>query len=116
MAKQWNDLVAPLRANPEHRANLEEARQEARRHLVAIQLAEVRKAQGIGQQELAERLNLSQGTVSAMENSADPKLSTLIRYADALGASLSVVMTPEGKEPIPITGWDSSVNNTMRAS
>ncbi len=115
MAKQWNDLVAPLRANPEHRANIDGGVQEVRRHLVALQLAEVRKAQGIGQQELAERLNISQGTVSSMENSADPKLSTLIRYADALGASLSVVMTPEGKDPISIADWDSSINTTVRS-
>jgi len=114
MGKTRGDLVAPLRANPQHRAYIDGGAQEARRHLVAIRLAEVRRAQGIDQQELAIRLNISQGTVSSMENSADPKLSTLIRYANALGASLSVVMTPEGKDPISIADWDSSVNTSVQ--
>lgn len=104
MAKPWKDLVAPLKADPQRWAKIQQNVDEMEREIVASRLAEIRKAQGIGQQELAERLNISQSTVSNLEHSADPKLSTLVRYAAALDATISVVITPEGKEPVRITG------------
>jgi|GEM_PF-1827116 len=47
----------------------------------------LRKAQNITQQDVADRLGISQATVAAFEHPGnDPKLSTIRRYAHAVGA------------------------------
>lgn len=55
-------------------------------------LAELRKATGITQQELADRIGVSQRQISKLErgNIESAKLSTLQRYVTALGGRLEV--------------------------
>lgn len=58
-----------------------------------IGLAGLRKALGLTQVELAERLGISQASVSQLESEArdgDPQLSSLERYAKALGGVVTV--------------------------
>jgi len=50
-------------------------------------LVELRKEQNLSQQDLADRLGISQATVAAFErHDNDPKLSTIRRYAHAVEA------------------------------
>lgn len=42
------------------------------------------------QAELARRLGVSQAAISKLENSGDPKISTLVAYVEALGGRLRV--------------------------
>ena len=50
-----------------------------------IDLATIRRAAGVTQVQLAERLGITQGQVSRTERQADVLLSTLVAYLRALG-------------------------------
>lgn len=67
--------------------------------VTAIRLAELRKQQHITQKEIAKKMNVSQASISQLENQGDVQLSTLLRYVHALGGSLAVkVQLPDGSE------------------
>lgn len=56
-------------------------------YLLLKELIRLRKELGLSQADIAERMRVSQPTVSAFEQlESDPKLSTIRRYAKALGA------------------------------
>jgi transcriptional regulator with XRE-family HTH domain len=55
-----------------------------------LPLAGIRKAAGKTQLEVAEAAEMPQGDVSRLENQDDMRLSTLRRYAKALGARLDI--------------------------
>ncbi|MGZ6977103.1 MAG: helix-turn-helix domain-containing protein [Acidimicrobiia bacterium] len=61
----------------------------ARRHALADALVEKRGALGLSQTEVAARMGTSQSAVARLESGdADIRLSTLERYAAALGHQL----------------------------
>jgi transcriptional regulator with XRE-family HTH domain len=62
-----------------------------------IDLAEIRRAAGRTQVELANALNTSQGQISRIERQSDLLLSTLRAYLTALGVDASLVVTVGGK-------------------
>jgi transcriptional regulator with XRE-family HTH domain len=63
---------------------------------VMEQLIRRRRELGMKQSEVAELMHTGQPTVSTLEKSRNPKLSTLMRYARAVGATVSVeVVLPE---------------------
>ena len=78
-------------------ADLETARARVRgrvtsaRKRVELSLAGIRKASGRTQVEVAKNAAMTQGEVARLEAAEDMKLSTLKRYADALGTRLDVV-------------------------
>lgn len=54
------------------------------------ELVKLRKERGLTQQQVAEALGISQPAVAGFErHDADPKLSTIRRYAHAIGASVT---------------------------
>lgn len=54
-------------------------------------LLELRKRKGMTQQDIADTIGVTRTAVTAFERyDADPKLSTLIRYAMAVGARLNI--------------------------
>lgn len=57
-------------------------------------LVESRKGAGLNQTQLAQRMGTSQSAVSALENGADARLSTLIKYAQASGCEIHISVTP----------------------
>lgn len=64
-------------------------------HLVAEdsavipKLVAIRKAKGMSQTDVARELGLAQSTVAQFESNAhDPRLSTIRRYAHAVGAKI----------------------------
>lgn len=81
-------------STPSGRLALELAREH--RKLLA-DLTQLRRDSGVSQEELATRLGVSQATVSEFERVGnDPKLSTVRRYAHALGAMIIHQMSPSG--------------------
>lgn len=59
------------------------------RRELARQLAGHRREAGLTQTEIAERMGTSQGQVARFESGADTRLSTVARYAAALGATVT---------------------------
>src|SRR4051794_20604269 len=55
-----------------------------------LRLAEIRRSEGVSQVELARSLGVSQGNLSELENRSDLLLSTLRRFAAALGGDLEI--------------------------
>jgi transcriptional regulator with XRE-family HTH domain len=62
-----------------------------------IDLAEIRRAAGCTQVELATALGTSQGQISRVERQSDLLVSTLIAYLTALGVEASLVVLVGGK-------------------
>ncbi|MBB5787858.1 helix-turn-helix domain-containing protein [Jiangella mangrovi] len=80
-------------------AALAEARAQLDTDVAAYQLAEIRKAQGRTQTEVAADMGVSQKRVSAIESAdlAKTEVDTIARYVEALGGRVRVVADfPEG--------------------
>ena len=94
MAKNWREIRAEAVAKEliddkqaaEHRSRLEGA-------VRAHRLAEVRKAQGVSQKDIADAMGISQPRISKIERGdiANSELRTLRSYIEALGGRLRVV-------------------------
>lgn len=59
------------------------------RRELARQLADRRREAGLTQSELAKRMRTSQGQVTRFESGADTRLSTVARYAAAVGMKVA---------------------------
>jgi len=58
---------------------------------IGVALRQAREAAGLTQEEVARRLNTTKSAISRIENHADDvRLSTLRRYAEAVGANLQI--------------------------
>ena len=58
---------------------------------IGVLLRQAREAAGLTQEEVARRLRTKKSAISRIENHADDvRLSTLRRYADAVGATLQI--------------------------
>ncbi|TDR94429.1 XRE family transcriptional regulator [Enterovirga rhinocerotis] len=81
---------AELRArmSPEAQA---EAEVEARRLGEEMDLAEVRRALKLSQEELGQTLQINQGSVAKIEKRTDMYVSTLRRFIEAMGGELEIV-------------------------
>lgn len=97
MAKNFKDLAAPLYEDTDSATKIGEYKQAVEAELVAHQLGELRRQLGVDQVELAERLGMTQGGISKLERSADPKLSTLRKLTEALGGTLRVEVDVDGR-------------------
>ncbi|WP_407941512.1 helix-turn-helix domain-containing protein [Nocardioides okcheonensis] len=66
-------------------------------------LREIRESKGMSQQDVADRMQVSQSAVAKIESGErDPRLSTIRRYAMAVGA---VVLhdAKDDEKPVPMT-------------
>ena len=88
MASKWNNLKRKM--SPQAQARVD-ARVKAT--LQTMPLAEIRKAIGMTQADLAGKLDVAQGSVSKIENAADMYLTTLRKYVEALGGELHLTAT-----------------------
>ena len=88
----WSDVRAK-RPVDEHAVAEHAARMEAAER--AYRLREIREEQGVTQKELAERMSLTQPTISALESGDLDRsgLATLRSYVEALGGNIEVVAT-----------------------
>lgn len=91
--RKWDEIRAQRDAEP----GIEERRRQARDELLGeiaayeAGLAELRRARGLTQIQLAEQLGTSQGEISKIEHRNDLYLSTLNRYLEAMGGELRLV-------------------------
>ena len=69
------------------------------RRELARQLAERRRDAGLTQAELAARMGTSQGQITRFESGADTRLSTVARYAAAVGIKLRWSIQPLDHTP-----------------
>ena len=83
-------------ADPTIRARVDAAVQ---RRELARRLAARRRKAGITQAEVARRMGTSQGQVTRLESGADTRLSTVSRYAAAVGLRVGWTLTPVGNAP-----------------
>jgi transcriptional regulator with XRE-family HTH domain len=69
---------------------------------VGVMLLAARQQAGLTQAEVARRLGTHKSAISRMENhSEDIRLSTLQRYAQAVGCFLNLELRPESEATIP---------------
>lgn len=64
---------------------------EAQRLREEMDLAEVRRALKLSQEELAQTLQVGQAAVAKLEKRADMYVSTLRRFIEAMGGELDIV-------------------------
>ncbi len=102
--KRWSDV----RAKAVREGRLDERKvQEHKARMIgdvrAHKLAELRNEYGLLQEEMAQRLNISQSRVSRIERGEvdQSQVSTLRAYAHALGGELEIVVRL-GDKRIPI--------------
>ena len=81
---------AELRArlSPEARAKAEA---EAQLLGAEMDLAEVRRALKLSQEEIGQTLQIQQGSVAKIEKRADMYVSTLRRFIEAMGGELEII-------------------------
>jgi predicted XRE-type DNA-binding protein len=101
MAKSWRDTRRDAfddgrvdeRRVAEHRDRLEG-------ELVAHRLAEIRKAHGLSQQDVARAMGVTQSRVSRIESGdiTSAELSTIASYVRALGGDVRVIAAIGGHE------------------
>jgi len=80
---------------PERRARSDARVKEIQGEML---LAELRKHSGLTQQELADKLGISQPSLSQMESQDDMQISTLSRLVDSVGGKLELIVhLPDGE-------------------
>lgn len=104
---RWLDRVM---ADPDTRGRVEAIEEEMEQveRVYRMNLAAIRNAAHLTQTEVAERMGIGQGAVSAVERRDDLLLSTLANYLQATGATdpRLVVTTSDGHDveyPLPGT-------------
>ncbi|HEX6370308.1 MAG TPA: helix-turn-helix transcriptional regulator [Longimicrobium sp.] len=69
---------------------------------IGVMLLSARQRAGLTQAEVARRLGTHKSAISRMENHADNiRLSTLQRYAEAVGCFLNLELRPESEATVP---------------
>ena len=90
-----------LLSDPRRAERVAEIRADGREmdRVHALNLAMIRKAAELTQEDVAERLGARQGDISKIENRRDLLLSTLLSYLTATGAEdARIVVTVHGKQ------------------
>lgn len=82
-SRSFGLLAAQVDNDPVRRARVEEHK--------AAMLAEVRRQLDITQVQLAEKMAISQRSVSHVEHEPNPRLATLNGYVNALGGRLELL-------------------------
>lgn len=94
--KPFSDFLKKLPAA--RRARIEES---AKGKVAAIRLQQAREELGVTQEELAERMHMTQPALSRFERRPNITMSVLRRYVEALGGTLEVnmVLPTSSKKP-----------------
>ncbi len=87
-----DEIMAERTAKNPRFPELAEAAYQRRK--LARELAEKRESLGASQTAVAALMQTSASVVSKLENGADTKLSTLQKYASAMGFELSITVKP----------------------
>jgi hypothetical protein len=84
---KWGEIRDRLRADPERRARIEEMERSIGEE---VRLADLRRARGFTQRQLAAAMGTPQPGVARLEKQADVYLSTLRSYVEAMGGRLEL--------------------------
>jgi transcriptional regulator with XRE-family HTH domain len=97
---ELEQYLEEARQDPAFRAAYEDAEE---RHSILDRLVRLRRAMGLSQTIVAQRMGVRQPTISGFETEdSDPHLSTLQRYARAVHAKVRVVvMVPSECDWVP---------------
>ena len=96
------ELKDAINALPADRRTKIETRAKA---LIAeeMTLRDLRRAQDLTQERMAELLGVGQDNISRIENRADMLLSTLRSYIAAMGGSLDLIVRFPNRPDVPLT-------------
>ena len=97
MPVKFKDMMRELFTARERAAIRRTAAGIAKRHMA---LRELRQARNRTQVSMAKRLGVKQVSISRLESRADPRLSTLTRYIDAMGGQLHLIVEFPEHEPV----------------
>ena len=97
MPVKFKDMMRELFTAKERAAIRRTAAGIAKRHMA---LRELRQARNRTQVSMAKRLGVKQVSISRLESRADPRLSTLTRYIDAMGGQLHLIVEFPEHEPV----------------
>lgn len=86
MARNFKELEAKM--SPE---SLARARARTKEMMAEMLLAEIRKSVGLTQEDVAAALDITQPSLSKLENQDDMQISTLRRLIEALGGRLEII-------------------------
>jgi predicted transcriptional regulator len=89
----WQEIKAK-KFTPEQLQQIDDA---VAQELLEMDLRSLREAAGLTQEELAQRVAVTQSQLSKLERREDFRLSTLRRYVTALGGQLEIVAVVDGK-------------------
>lgn len=67
-----------------------------------LTLQDIRKAQKLTQEQMAQALNIGQDSISRLEKRSDMMLSTMRSYVEAMGGSLDLVARFPKRTPVII--------------
>ena len=100
MAKQFRNLRNEM--SQERRDKIEKMTKDM---LAEMPMHELRRARQLSQEQLADVLDIKQGSVSKLERRTDLYISTLRRYIEAMGGELTLqARFPEGSVTITHLG------------
>jgi DNA-binding XRE family transcriptional regulator len=85
---KWSDIRAEHVARAGGEAAVAEGRQELMAQVIGRRLAELRRARGLTQAHVAERMGVTKGRVSQIERGHVSGQDILARYAAALAGRL----------------------------
>jgi DNA-binding XRE family transcriptional regulator len=85
---RWKDIRADYVERVGGEQAVEAGKQELLATVLGHRLAEVRKARGLTQQQVADRMGVTKGRVSQIEQGRISGQDVLVRYAGALGGRL----------------------------
>jgi len=89
----WQEIKT-RKFSPEQLRQLDDSIEQ---ELLEMDLRALREAAGLTQEELAQRVAVTQSQLSKLERREDYRLSTLRRYVTALGGQLEIVAVVDGK-------------------
>lgn len=97
--KTIEEVFAEDMKDPEFRRACEIEEMKNLPILLSYRLAQVRKAGGITQEQLAEKVGTKQPDIARFEkgNQTSVKLSTIIKIAEALGVKVEFTIKPLGE-------------------
>ena len=103
----WREVREELLTDPEVRREVE---RDAFAHEVALWVLRYRVERGWSQRELARRVGVKQPVIARLEaGETEPKVSTLARLAEALGADLVIRVAAHAQADEPRVGIVPSV-------
>lgn len=84
----WNDIRSEHVEQAGDEAVVESGKREMLAEVIGHRLAEVRRARGLTQQQVADRMGVTKGRVSQIERGKVSGQDVLARFATALGGRL----------------------------